>query len=189
MFSGLEGVSWYGWWGSEDACFAIFRSGELYLTAHQLLKHLGQAVQTHVPILKLIAIHREEMQILYLTTSVRIQLDVLLSKVHWQISSSKLSKPLWDKCKYSLIFWPMFLSAVTKILTLFMKTFIKSREENEKQAEAEKKKLEKEAIKEKSATKKDGVDNDNDLIQQIHRHRTWTNIGLERKTRGFQIDR
>nr|ADL59580.1 type II formin [Arabidopsis thaliana] len=61
---------------------------------------------------------------------------------------------------------------VTKILTLFMKTFIKSREENEKQAEAEKKKLEKEAIKEKSATKKDGVDNDNDLIQQIHRHRT-----------------
>jgi hypothetical protein len=53
-----------------------------------------------------------------------------------------------------------------------MKTFIKSREENEKQAEAEKKKLEKEAIKEKSATKKDGVDNDNDLIQQIHRHRT-----------------
>ncbi|XP_010478596.1 PREDICTED: formin-like protein 14 [Camelina sativa] len=61
---------------------------------------------------------------------------------------------------------------VTKILTLFMKTFIKSREENEKQAEADKKKLEKEAIKEKSATKKDGSDNDNDLIQQIQRHRT-----------------
>ncbi|XP_010463058.1 PREDICTED: formin-like protein 14 [Camelina sativa] len=61
---------------------------------------------------------------------------------------------------------------VTKILTLFMKTFIKSREENEKQAEADKKKLEKEAIKDKSATKKDGADNDNDLIQQIHRHRT-----------------
>ncbi|KAL0716484.1 hypothetical protein Bca4012_065806 [Brassica carinata] len=37
---------------------------------------------------------------------------------------------------------------VTKILTLFMKTFIKSREENEKQAEADKKKLEKDATKE-----------------------------------------
>ncbi|XP_006415300.2 formin-like protein 14 [Eutrema salsugineum] len=61
---------------------------------------------------------------------------------------------------------------VTKILTLFMKTFIKSREENEKLAEAEKKKLEKEAIKEKSATKKDAADNDNELNLQIHRHRT-----------------
>lgn len=48
--------------------------------------------------------------------------------------------------------------AVTKILTLFMKTFIKSREENEKQAEADKKKLEKEAMKEKPLVKKDGAD-------------------------------
>ncbi|KAJ4917002.1 Formin-like protein 14 [Raphanus sativus] len=47
---------------------------------------------------------------------------------------------------------------VTKILTLFMKTFIKSREENEKQAEADKKKLEKEAMKEKPLVKKDGAD-------------------------------
>lgn len=47
---------------------------------------------------------------------------------------------------------------MTKILTLFMKTFIKSREENEKQAEADKKKLEKEAMKEKPLVKKDGAD-------------------------------
>ncbi|KAL0695912.1 hypothetical protein Bca4012_063092 [Brassica carinata] len=47
---------------------------------------------------------------------------------------------------------------VTKILTLFMKTFIKSREENEKQAEADKKKLEKETMKEKPLVKKDGPD-------------------------------
>ncbi|CAN7030913.1 unnamed protein product [Brassica rapa subsp. trilocularis] len=44
---------------------------------------------------------------------------------------------------------------VTKILTLFMKTFIKSREENEKQAEADKKKLEKDATKEAPLAKKD----------------------------------
>lgn len=46
---------------------------------------------------------------------------------------------------------------VTKILTLFMKTFIKSREENEKQAEADKKKLEKDTMKEKPMVKKDGA--------------------------------
>ncbi|RID49943.1 hypothetical protein BRARA_H00704 [Brassica rapa] len=44
---------------------------------------------------------------------------------------------------------------LTKILTLFMKTFIKSREENEKQAEADKKKLEKDATKEAPLAKKD----------------------------------
>nr|VDD54878.1 unnamed protein product [Brassica oleracea] len=44
---------------------------------------------------------------------------------------------------------------VTKILTLFMKTFIKSREENEKQAEADKKKLEKDATKEAPLANKD----------------------------------
>uniref|UniRef100_M4FBH2 Formin-like protein n=1 Tax=Brassica campestris TaxID=3711 RepID=M4FBH2_BRACM len=44
---------------------------------------------------------------------------------------------------------------VTKILILFMKTFIKSREENEKQAEADKKKLEKDATKEVPLAKKD----------------------------------
>ncbi|CDY12294.1 BnaA09g24940D [Brassica napus] len=47
---------------------------------------------------------------------------------------------------------------VTKILALFMKTFIKSREENEKQAEADKKKLEKDTMKEKPMLKKDGAD-------------------------------
>nr|VDC61384.1 unnamed protein product [Brassica rapa] len=46
---------------------------------------------------------------------------------------------------------------VTKILTLFMKTFIKSREENEKQSEADKKKLEKDTMKEKPMVKKDGA--------------------------------
>ena len=50
---------------------------------------------------------------------------------------------------------PLLLSAVTKILTLFMKTFIKSREENEKQAEADKKKLEKDATKEAPLANKD----------------------------------
>ncbi|CDY27130.1 BnaA08g07680D [Brassica napus] len=44
---------------------------------------------------------------------------------------------------------------LTKILILFMKTFIKSREENEKQAEADKKKLEKDATKEVPLAKKD----------------------------------
>lgn len=38
-----------------------------------------------------------------------------------------------------------------------MKTFIKSREENEKQSEADKKKLEKDTMKEKPMVKKDGA--------------------------------
>ncbi|CAL0331623.1 unnamed protein product [Lupinus luteus] len=50
---------------------------------------------------------------------------------------------------------------VTQILVVFVKTFNKSREENEKLADAEKKKLEKEAMKEKTAnnthSKKDGI--------------------------------
>lgn len=41
----------------------------------------------------------------------------------------------------------MFMIAVTQILVVFTKMFRKSREENERQAEAEKKKLEKEALK------------------------------------------
>jgi len=40
---------------------------------------------------------------------------------------------------------------VTQILVVFVKMFNKSREENERQADAEKKKLEKEALKEKAA--------------------------------------
>lgn len=87
--------------------------------------------------------------------------------------SSRLSKTILGKMQPTRFYSDhLFPSAVTKILTLFMKTFIKSREENEKQAEAEKKKLEKEAMKEKSATKKDVADNDNDLNFQINRHRT-----------------
>lgn len=61
----------------------------------------------------------------------------------------------------------LFLIAVTQILAVFVKMFKKSREENEKQADAEKKKLEKEAMKEKAAAnlsaKKDGVDVDKSI--------------------------
>ncbi|KAI4314576.1 hypothetical protein L6164_027468 [Bauhinia variegata] len=50
---------------------------------------------------------------------------------------------------------------VTQILVVFVKTFKKSREENERQADLEKKRLEKEAMKERTATnalaKKDGI--------------------------------
>lgn len=50
---------------------------------------------------------------------------------------------------------------MTQILVVFVKMFNKSREENERQADAEKKKLEKEALKERTAnnslSKKDGV--------------------------------
>ncbi|KAF6158665.1 hypothetical protein GIB67_040179 [Kingdonia uniflora] len=42
------------------------------------------------------------------------------------------------------------INIVTQILVVFMKTFNKSREENAQQAEAEKKILEKEAMKEKA---------------------------------------
>ncbi|KAF2308883.1 hypothetical protein GH714_022722 [Hevea brasiliensis] len=64
---------------------------------------------------------------------------------------------------------------VTQTLVLFVKMFNKSREENERQAEAEKKKLEKEALKEKAAAnlpaKKDGIDNDKLKPGfQIHKH-------------------
>lgn len=50
---------------------------------------------------------------------------------------------------------------MTQILIVFVKTFNKSKEENERLADAEKKKLEKEAMKEKAAnnmhSKKDVV--------------------------------
>lgn len=64
---------------------------------------------------------------------------------------------------------------VTQTLVLFVKMFNKAREENERQAEAEKKKLEKEALKEKAAAnvsaKKEGIDNDKSrLASQIHKH-------------------
>ncbi|KAJ6703831.1 FORMIN-J [Salix viminalis] len=57
---------------------------------------------------------------------------------------------------------------VTQILVVFVKLFKKSREENERQADVEKKKLEKEAMKEKATTnfsaKKDGVDSDKAIL-------------------------
>ncbi|PPR92547.1 hypothetical protein GOBAR_AA28119 [Gossypium barbadense] len=64
------------------------------------------------------------------------------------------------------------VAAVTQILVVFVKMFKKSREENEKLADAEKKKLEKEAIKERAAAnvtvKKDGTDtNEPNLTSHI----------------------
>ncbi|KAG4135949.1 hypothetical protein ERO13_D08G248366v2 [Gossypium hirsutum] len=61
---------------------------------------------------------------------------------------------------------------VTQILVVFVKMFKKSREENEKLADAEKKKLEKEAVKERAAAnvtvKKDGTDmNEPNLTSHI----------------------
>lgn len=54
------------------------------------------------------------------------------------------------------------LCAVTQILVVFTKMFNKARDENEQQADAEKKKLEKEALKEQavanSPARKEGVD-------------------------------
>lgn len=63
---------------------------------------------------------------------------------------------------------------MTQILVVFVKMFNKSREENERQADAEKKRLEKEAMKEQAAAnlsaKKDGRDGDkpklNFLVQR-----------------------
>lgn len=46
-----------------------------------------------------------------------------------------------------------FFSAVTQILIVFVKMFKKSREENERQADADKRKTEKEAMKERSSVK------------------------------------
>lgn len=53
---------------------------------------------------------------------------------------------------------------MTQILVVFVKMFKKAREENAKQAEVEKKRLEKEAMKEKAAAnlvaKKEAADNE-----------------------------
>ncbi|GLU05279.1 hypothetical protein SLE2022_223880 [Rubroshorea leprosula] len=64
---------------------------------------------------------------------------------------------------------------VTQILVVFVKMFKKAREEIERQADAEKKKLEKEAMKDKavvnSCAKKDGADFDEPtLLSHIQRH-------------------
>lgn len=71
--------------------------------------HLGQAIRTHVPILILTVIRREEMQILCPITLVRIQLDVLLSKVHAQIFSSRLSKAILGQIQ-------LFITILTIVL-------------------------------------------------------------------------
>ena len=63
---------------------------------------------------------------------------------------------------------------MTQIFVVFVKMFNKSREENERQADVEKKRLEKEAMKERAAAnlsaKKDGSDGDkpklNFLVQK-----------------------
>lgn len=67
--------------------------------------------------------------------------------------------------------------AVTQILVVFVKMFNKSREENERQADAEKRKLEKEAMKERAATnlsaKKDSADGDQSKLSfHIQKHVT-----------------
>lgn len=49
---------------------------------------------------------------------------------------------------------PLAFASVTQILVIFVKTFNKSREENVRLADAEKKKLEKEAMKERATPKK-----------------------------------
>ncbi|KAE8691293.1 Formin-like protein 17 [Hibiscus syriacus] len=71
----------------------------------------------------------EEVLIHYTSTLERIRHDVLLNKVFH------------------------VLTFIDQILVVFVKMFKKSREENEKPADAEKKKLEKEAMKERAAVK------------------------------------
>lgn len=71
----------------------------------------------------------------------------------------------------------IFCFAVTQILFVFIKTFNKSRDDNEKQADLEKKKLEKEAMKERAAgplsAKKEGIDVDRLKHDSHHeRHNT-----------------
>ena len=66
---------------------------------------------------------------------------------------------------------------MTQILVVFIKIFNKSRDDNEKQADLEKKKLEKEAMKDRAAgslsARKEGVDVDR-LKLDIHHHRHST---------------
>lgn len=117
---------------------------------------------------------REEMPILCPNTLGRIQPGAPLNKVccflqEWPLfgfkSQSKESHNAfigWSHINYCFCFILKILSqffnfqtcaivAVTQILVVFVKTFNKSREENERLADAEKKKLEKEAMKEKTA--------------------------------------
>uniref|UniRef100_A0A803L6C9 Formin-like protein n=1 Tax=Chenopodium quinoa TaxID=63459 RepID=A0A803L6C9_CHEQI len=69
---------------------------------------------------------------------------------------------------------------VTQILFVFVKLFNKSREENAQQVEAEKKKLEKEAMKEKaaatSAAKKEGLDLNRSKLNPVNRRQTTREI-------------
>lgn len=77
----------------------------------------------------------------------------------WQFGNCPLI-PIDGCCLYLLIRFLTVYSAVTSILINFVNMFKKSREENERLAEAEKKKLEKEAMKEKAnpSLKKDNAD-------------------------------
>jgi len=61
---------------------------------------------------------------------------------------------------------------VTQILAVFVKLFHKSRDENEQLAEAERKKLEKEAMKEKAAAaaKKEGLEDRSKLHAVSRKH-------------------
>lgn len=69
---------------------------------------------------------------------------------------------------------------VTQILFVFVKLFNKSREENAQQVEAEKKKLEKEAMKEKaaatSAAKKEGLDLNRSKLNPVNRRQSTREI-------------
>lgn len=63
------------------------------------------------------------------------------------------------------------LHAVTQTLAVFTKMFNKSRDENAQLADAERKKLEKEALKEQTASNssaKKEADADKDLLRQIN---------------------
>ena len=66
---------------------------------------------------------------------------------------------------------------MTQILAVFVKMFNKAREENDRMADAEKKKLEKEAMKERTSLtpRKDGADMEepnlnSQILKQIQKH-------------------
>ena len=65
---------------------------------------------------------------------------------------------------------------MTQILAVFVKLFHKSRDENEQLAEAERKKLEKEAMKEKAAAaaKKEGLEDRSKLHAVSRKHISWS---------------
>lgn len=70
--------------------------------------------------------------------------------------------------------------SVTQILVVFTKMFKKARDENQQQADAEKKKMEKEALKEQAAayssTKKESADVDCRMKLKIQKPVLWFNF-------------